>query len=329
MNRDDAEEYTQSLGQVVGGGWRQVALGVRLGVPKSLGLTTTQWVNDRLGGEVRHSIAEVRTGKRREAAAELAEEGMSNRAIADVLGVAHQTINRDLADGTNVPPDDPETPDPAAAELDAGTNVPPEVESPLPEPREISPLDAVAALAADARLRNEAERPLAHIGANSGESDWYTPAAYIEAAREVLGGIDLDPASTVDANEIVKAETFYTAADDGLAQEWLGRVWMNPPYSQPLIDRFCTKLADVYDGEAVSAACVLVNNATETGWFQTLSLYASAICFPRGRVKFWHPTRTATPLQGQAVLYLGPDADTFARRFAEFGTVVHRTAIAL
>ncbi len=38
MNKDDAEEYTQSLGQVVGGAWRQIALAKRLGVPKALGV---------------------------------------------------------------------------------------------------------------------------------------------------------------------------------------------------------------------------------------------------------------------------------------------------
>jgi hypothetical protein len=46
------------------------------------------------------------------------------------------------------------------------------------------------------------------------------------------------------------------------------------------------------------------------------------VCFPRGRVKFWHPDREATPLQGQAVLYLGPDAARFRDNFLRFGIVV-------
>jgi hypothetical protein len=73
----------------------------------------------------------------------------------------------------------------------------------------------------------------------------------------------------------------------------------------------------------VTAACVLVNNATETGWFHALAEVAAAICFPRHRVKFWHPTKAkAAPLQGQAIVYLGDHAQAFRDRFVEFGFTV-------
>lgn len=161
----------------------------------------------------------------------------------------------------------------------------------------------------------------AHVGNNSGDNEWYTPEEYIAAAVRVMGGIDLDPASSPTANDNVGAASFYTAQDNGLTQPWRGRLWMNPPYAQPLIQQFAERMADQYQAGNVTAAIVLVNNGTETQWFQTLAAAASAVCFPRGRIKFWHPDKVAVPLQGQSFLYLGDDPAAFSAEFSQFGFV--------
>ena len=162
----------------------------------------------------------------------------------------------------------------------------------------------------------------AHAGQASGQNEWYTPVEYIDAARLVMGEIDLDPASTPEANTVVGAGTIYTTEDNGLVQGWKGRVWMNPPYAKELIEKFVHKLLAEHSAGNVTEAIVLVNNATETYWFQSIGANCRAICFPSGRVKFWHPDRESAPLQGQAVLYLGDNVESFLGAYAGFGFVV-------
>jgi ParB family chromosome partitioning protein len=160
-----------------------------------------------------------------------------------------------------------------------------------------------------------------HVSHNTGNNEWYTPPVYLEAARLVLGAIDLDPASSAIANESVKATKFYSEADDGLARSWRGRVWMNPPYAHPLISQFCDQLVEYYEGRDVTAAIVLVNNGTETKWGQRLLGASSALCLPAGRIRFVDPDGNpgGAPLQGQMVVYLGDSPRRFAEVFGAFG----------
>lgn len=162
----------------------------------------------------------------------------------------------------------------------------------------------------------------AHVAQNSGNNEWYTPAQFVEAARTVLGSFDLDPASSEIANRTVKADRIFTQEDDGLKQDWpIGRIWMNPPYAQPLMGQFADRFAaEVRRG---SEGVVLVNNATETAWFQTVAAECSAICFPKTRIRFLDPEgNPGAPLQGQAIIYCGPNASNFAEAFSGFGLVV-------
>jgi len=163
----------------------------------------------------------------------------------------------------------------------------------------------------------------AHVAHNSGEHEWYTPPEFIASARQVMGDIDCDPASSEIANRTVKADTFYTAEDNGLDQTWGPRVWMNPPYAQPLIAQFAEALAEKFESGEVKEACALVNNGTETSWFQRMLSACSAVCMVKGRVKFLDKDgKPGAPLQGQVVVYMGGRREAFAEAFAGHGTIL-------
>ena len=170
-----------------------------------------------------------------------------------------------------------------------------------------------------AAVMDAATKP--HVAKNSGNNEWYTPKEYIEAARAVMGGIDYDPASSEAAQETVRATRYDTIDTDGLQSAWYGRVWLNPPYSANLVSRFITKLKGHIEQGDVTQAVVLVNNATETSWFCELISVASAIVFPSSRIKYKTPEDRilGTPLQGQAFVYIGYNADDFFKRFSPLG----------
>lgn len=152
--------------------------------------------------------------------------------------------------------------------------------------------------------------------------EWYTPAHVIEQARQVLGAIDLDPASCAVAQQVVKAAQYYTKDDDGLVQTWQGRVWLNPPYSTPLINLFVAKLLAEYATGRVTAALILTNNATDTTWAQKLLRHP--VCLLRGRVRFWQPDKLGNggARQGQMLTYLGENPAAFYHSFTQLGRVL-------
>ena len=97
---------------------------------------------------------------------------------------------------------------------------------------------------ANGTIHPEMERSVVHNyrAQGTGWNDWHTPREYLDAARAVLGEIDLDPASSEAAQFCVRAKRFFVPKQDGLKQPWQGRVWLNPPYSQPLIAQFVSKM---------------------------------------------------------------------------------------
>src|SRR5436309_35031 len=117
---------------------------------------------------------------------------------------------------------------------------------------------------------------------SSASAEWFTLPCYIEAAREVLGAIDLDLASCEAANRIAQAKRYFTAADNGYGRKWHGRIFLNPTYGHCWADgrerkpapgkryasgisaqgHWTKRLIEQYQAGNVTAAILLVNANT-------------------------------------------------------------------
>lgn len=160
-------------------------------------------------------------------------------------------------------------------------------------------------------------------------NEWYTQPKYIEAAKEVMGSIELDPASCAEANAIVQAERYFTEQDNGLAQEWQAEtVWLNPPYArtktyQSGIRAWVEKALRAYDAGTIQQAILLVTTEMNAQWIQPL--YQFSICFPNHRVKFISPKKDKRGkyqhMFGACFVYMGPNKVKFEEVFTQFGPV--------
>jgi phage N-6-adenine-methyltransferase len=174
---------------------------------------------------------------------------------------------------------------------------------------------------------------LAYIGRKPGDvstkrdsDSWFTPELYTDMVHNVLGGIDLDPFSSKVANQHVKAERYFDVNMDAFKQPWfegVGTVFMNPPYSRDLIEKSVNIYLSNLTNGSISQAIVLVNNATETKWFQTLSEPADAICLVNKRIPFEtvDGKHTSGNTRGQIFLYYGSNKNRFKSVFNNIGSI--------
>lgn len=162
---------------------------------------------------------------------------------------------------------------------------------------------------------------------SSESSEWYTPAHVVEIARDVMGSIDLDPASSHRANRVVKADAIFTVDSNGLGNDWWGNVWLNPPYGKTAgksnAGIWFDYLVSQYQRGNVEQGCVLINSSTGNKWFS--SVWRHPVCFFGQRIKFVpaHPSeRKRSPTHSNVMVYLGVDVDVFVDVLSPYGTVV-------
>lgn len=165
---------------------------------------------------------------------------------------------------------------------------------------------------------------------SSESEDWYTPPEYIEAAREVMGAIDLDPASCAAANKWIKAKRFFN--HDGLIKSWWGRCFINPPYgktgNRSNQDLWARKMEAEHLAGRVTQAVLLTKTVPGYAWWNRL-FQKWPTCFVEKRIQFLRldPNTGEIASKGQAKAgtsfwYLGPNLDRFREVFSQFGRIV-------
>lgn len=141
--------------------------------------------------------------------------------------------------------------------------------------------------------------------------NWGTPDRVLGAVLEVFGGsIDMDPCGNelrllpgvketilLPHPKLAQPDRVGCTYADGLAIDWTGYVYCNPPYGEPL-DAWLTKC--VYEKYAHTIA--LIPAVTSRRVWQDTVPAAKAVCFVDGRLKF-HGAKNSAGFSSALVLW--------------------------
>lgn len=145
-----------------------------------------------------------------------------------------------------------------------------------------------------------------HQSAAMMKDEWLTPPRILHA----LGAFDLDPCAPINRPWDTAGQHF-TVLENGMAKEWFGRVWLNPPYGLEAA-KWLRRLAAHGTGTA------LIFARTETSmFFECVWNAASAVFFFEGRLHFYHGNGKRAEANAGApsclVAYGKRDRDAIAR----------------
>ena len=135
------------------------------------------------------------------------------------------------------------------------------------------------------------------------------------SAREDRSRSGFSPA----AQKVVQAGRFFSKQDDGSKQRWHGRVWLNPPYAQPGIALFASKLIEEWNAGKLVAAIAVTHNYTSSAWFANLPVPLARSVSRASGSSSMKATSTRSRLKGQAFFYFGKDVRGFERIFRKIG----------
>lgn len=162
---------------------------------------------------------------------------------------------------------------------------------------------------------------------------WYSPLPIVVAAKEVLGPIDLDPASDAFGNARIGAKYFITREMDGLVTPWIaGTVFLNPPGgkvgNRSLMQLFWQRLVEYREAGDLKHAIFFAFSlealqSTQRDGQGGIGRFP--LCIPERRVAFDSQTGPGnSPSHSNAIVYVPGSLDKttlFAERFRPFGLV--------
>lgn len=145
---------------------------------------------------------------------------------------------------------------------------------------------------------------------SSATTEWATPKSLFEKLNAEFH-FDVD----VCAREHnAKCERYFTPEMDGLAQEWKGVCWMNPPYGDE-IGLWMAKAFHSANAGSARVVC-LVPARTDTQWWHQYAMRSSEIRFVTGRIQFVGLSDNGAPFPSAIVIFdgfRGPRISSYAR----------------
>jgi hypothetical protein len=150
-------------------------------------------------------------------------------------------------------------------------------------------------------------------------NDYYTPKHLVDAAREAMDGIDLDPASHWMANRVHKIPKYYHLGRRAEDNPWEGRVWLNPPYGNNA--PWFAQILQHWDSGQVTQLCMLspvwVFSAAQA---RSVIDRSSAMMLLSPTPTFWgEPHGKTGTNHPHAILYMGSRPEEFKAAFGPYG----------
>lgn len=138
--------------------------------------------------------------------------------------------------------------------------------------------------------------------------EWFTPQYVLDYVQHIMPNhnIDIDPCWSPKSH--VNATICYGKEDDGLTKDWIGNVFMNPPYGKP-IPYWIVKFLDEYSEGNIRNGIMLIPLKMETNWFRAIANRCKFMDVFNHRIKF----DTSEGNSGQtgwfasALVYFGED----------------------